>query len=348
MPTRIMDQSRLSPFVRNSEASSFFSEELRFPPERQVGFWKSESVPDHHGTQELTLVSRNQSVSSSPLNKFHMLGADSVEGLAARNAMKALQNKPLRRRKLDIHFSIPKVFHDLFPFTFYFVFLTHDLLTAIGVSGNGSCPLHGHSYIWNNSNSFHQERPSNMLWSSLSSFMNNIPAHAPSQMNGLPRAPSHMLNSVLPLHHVGSAPQVNPSLWDRRHGYAGDFTDPHSFHPGSVGSMGFSDSPQLHPLELASRGIFPHATGNCIGPSVSPAHVGIPSPQQRCQIFNGRNPIITMPGSLDGPNDRMKSRRNDANSSQADNKKLYELDIERIIRGEDSRTTLMIKNIPNK
>lgn len=28
---------------------------------------------------------------------------------AARNAMRALQNKPLRRRKLDIHYSIPKV-----------------------------------------------------------------------------------------------------------------------------------------------------------------------------------------------------------------------------------------------
>jgi hypothetical protein len=27
----------------------------------------------------------------------------------ARTAMRALQNKPLRRRKLDIHFSIPKV-----------------------------------------------------------------------------------------------------------------------------------------------------------------------------------------------------------------------------------------------
>lgn len=30
---------------------------------------------------------------------------------AARNAMRSLQNKPLRRRKLDIHYSIPKV-HD--------------------------------------------------------------------------------------------------------------------------------------------------------------------------------------------------------------------------------------------
>lgn len=28
---------------------------------------------------------------------------------ASRNAMKSLQNRPLRRRKLDIHYSIPKV-----------------------------------------------------------------------------------------------------------------------------------------------------------------------------------------------------------------------------------------------
>lgn len=32
---------------------------------------------------------------------------------AARTAMRALQNKPLRRRKLDIHFSIPKVLNKL-------------------------------------------------------------------------------------------------------------------------------------------------------------------------------------------------------------------------------------------
>lgn len=35
---------------------------------------------------------------------------------AARNAMKALQNRPLRRRKLDIHYSIPKVSsYDIIP-----------------------------------------------------------------------------------------------------------------------------------------------------------------------------------------------------------------------------------------
>ena len=36
---------------------------------------------------------------------------------AARTAMRALQNKPLRRRKLDIHFSIPKVWANTYLFT---------------------------------------------------------------------------------------------------------------------------------------------------------------------------------------------------------------------------------------
>ncbi|RWV95489.1 hypothetical protein GW17_00041876, partial [Ensete ventricosum] len=250
-----MDQSRLSPFVRNSEASSFFSEELRFPPET---LWKVWSVDENNlnlgedepfeSTEEieaqtignllpddddllsgviddLGFVARPNSGDDIDDDIFYSGGGMELEpddntnvskGLefvgggasngqqvgpngtiagehpfAARNAMKALQNKPLRRRKLDIHFSIPKA---------------RKLSSSLAVLE---------------------------------------------------------VQDVLPLHHVGSAPQVNPSLWDRRHGYAGDFTDPHSFHPGSVGSMGFSDSPQLHPLELASRGIFPHATGNC-------------------------------------------------------------------------------------
>lgn len=52
-------------------------------------------------------------------------------------------------------------------------------------------------------------------------------------------------------------------------------------------------------------------------------------------------------GSFDPPSERVRSRRNEGSSDQAD-KKQYELDIERIVQGEDNRTTLMIKNIPNK
>lgn len=44
---------------------------------------------------------------------------------AALNALKALQNKPLRHRKLDIHFSIPKVCLTGFIVPLYLYFCSH-------------------------------------------------------------------------------------------------------------------------------------------------------------------------------------------------------------------------------
>ncbi|KAK8462245.1 hypothetical protein SEVIR_1G176300v4 [Setaria viridis] len=218
---------------------------------------------------------------------------------------------------------------------------------ALGFSRSGGGSLRGHQLMWNNSNNFHRHPNSPGLWQNLGSYVNNVPSRPPAQMHGVPRAPSHMLDSVLPMHHhhVGSAPAINPSLWDRRHGYAGELTEASSFHPGSVGSMGFPGSPQLHGLEL--NNLFSHTAGNRMDPTVSPAQIGAPSPQQRGPMFHGRNPMVPLP-SFDSPGERMRSRRNDSGANQSDNKRQYELDVDRIMRGEDSRTTLMIKNIPNK
>uniref|UniRef100_A0A0E0K0C9 RRM domain-containing protein n=1 Tax=Oryza punctata TaxID=4537 RepID=A0A0E0K0C9_ORYPU len=219
---------------------------------------------------------------------------------------------------------------------------------ALGFSRSGSSSVRGHQLMWNNSNNFHHHPNSPVLWPSPGSFVNNVPSRSPAQMHGVPRAPSsHMIDNVLPMHHhhVGSAPAINPSLWDRRHGYAGELTEAPNFHPGSVGSMGFPGSPQLHTMEL--NNIYPQTGGNCMDPTVSPAQIGGPSPQQRGPMFHGRNPMVPLP-SFDSPGERMRSRRNDSNGNQSDNKKQYELDVDRIVRGDDSRTTLMIKNIPNK
>ncbi|XP_068667367.1 protein MEI2-like 4 isoform X3 [Aristolochia californica] len=223
---------------------------------------------------------------------------------------------------------------------------------VFGTSGNGSCPLHGHHYVWGNSNSYHPP-PGPMMWSNSPSFVNSVQG-LPQQLHGLPHAPSHIMSTVLPLphqHHVGSAPAVNPSLWDRHPAYAGDSAEASGFHPGSLGTIGYSGNSTLHPLELATHNMFPHVSGNCIDPSISPANVGMPSTQQRTHMFPGRNPMIPpMPNSFDGPSEhRVRGRRGgESNSNQPDNRKQYELDIDRIVRGEDTRTTLMIKNIPNK
>lgn len=109
-------------------------------------------------------------------------------------------------------------------------------------------------------------------------------------------------------------------------------------HPASLGSLGLAGGSALYPLELAS---------NNSDPIISSAHA-MPSPEQRICMFHLRNTMIHTPLSYDAPNDRIRSRRSDSGSSQADNRKQFELDIDRIMHGEDSRTTLMIKNIPNK
>ncbi|KAL3511505.1 hypothetical protein ACH5RR_030906 [Cinchona calisaya] len=217
---------------------------------------------------------------------------------------------------------------------------------VFGPPGNGSCPPPGRHYMWSNT---HHPQPQGMIWPNSPSFVNGVCTPHPQQVHAVPRAPNQMLNALLPIsnHHVGSAPSVNPSLWDRRHAYAGESPDASVFHPGSLGNIRISgNSP--HPLEFVPRSIFPGAVGGCVDLAVSSKNVGFNSLPQRCMMFPARGQMIPMMNSFDSPNERTRSRRNECNSSQTDNKKQFELDIDRIMRGEDKRTTLMIKNIPNK
>ncbi|XVE56496.1 hypothetical protein DITRI_Ditri04bG0015000 [Diplodiscus trichospermus] len=217
---------------------------------------------------------------------------------------------------------------------------------VFGSSGNGSLSLNGNHYMWNNSNS-HQQHPSSaMVWPNSPSFVNSIHANRLPHMPAFPRAPPLMFNVGSPVHHhIGSAPPVNSAFWDRRHPYAGESPETSGFHLGSLGSVGFPGNSPSHPVEIASHNIFSHVGGMDLT-----KNGGVNSPQQMCHLFPGRNPMISIPASLDSPNERVRNfshRRNESNSNNAD-KKQYELDIDRIIRGDDNRTTLMIKNIPNK
>ncbi|KAG6480018.1 hypothetical protein ZIOFF_063495 [Zingiber officinale] len=223
-----------------------------------------------------------------------------------------------------------------------------DRNKAFGISSNGSCPLHGGQYIANNTNSFQSKITTTMPWSNSPSFISNVSVHQPSHIHGMSGGQPQMLNTVPLHHHVGSAPAVNPSLWDRRFAYSGDSMEPLVLHSGSLGNKGLASIPQLESLQPASRNFFPHSCGNCLDPCISHAPIGIPSVQKRSLMFHGRSPMVSMSGSFDGCAERIRSRTSDATANQGDNKKQYELDIECIRRGEDSRTTLMIKNIPNK
>ncbi|XP_039001756.1 protein MEI2-like 4 [Hibiscus syriacus] len=176
-------------------------------------------------------------------------------------------------------------------------------------AGNGSHLLPGHSYSWSNS---YQPEPPSMTWPNSPPLVNGIyAAHPKAQLDGLPT--THSLNTGVPIinYHVGSAPTVNPSLWDWRHAY-GDESANTCFHPGSLGSMR-----------------------------------GLQMFHSRSSVYNRRGQSIPIMRAVDSSHDHVRSRRNEGSMNQAD-KKQYELDIERIIQGEDKRTTLMLKNIPNK
>ncbi|OAY48038.1 protein MEI2-like 1 isoform X8 [Manihot esculenta] len=218
---------------------------------------------------------------------------------------------------------------------------------VFGSSGNGTGSLPGHLYMWNNSNSGQQHHANHMIWPNSPSFTNGVHAHHVPHMAGLPRAAPVMLNQLPAHHHIGSAPAVNPSLWDRRQAYSGASPEASSFHLGSLGSVGFPGSSPPHPMEIASHNIFSHVGGNCMDVT---QNAGLRTAQPMCHIFPGRNPMISMPSPFDSSNERVRNlshRRMESNSNHSD-KKQYELDIDRILCGEDSRTTLMIKNIPNK
>ncbi|KAI4343547.1 hypothetical protein L6164_010882 [Bauhinia variegata] len=212
--------------------------------------------------------------------------------------------------------------------------------------GNGSCPRAGLYHMWNSSN-LHQQSPSSpMMWQKAPSFTNGACAPSLPQMPNFPRTPPQMLRASHMEHHVGSAPVVTASPWDRQYSYLGESPEASSFHLGSLGSTGFPRSWQLHPPDFLSHNMLSHVGGN--GTEFMP-NAGQSSPKQLSQVFPGRHPMTSM-SKFDSTSERMRNmyhRRSEANTNSAD-KKQYELDLGRILSGEDNRTTLMIKNIPNK
>jgi hypothetical protein len=153
-------------------------------------------------------------------------------------------------------------------------------------------------------------------------------------------------------HHVGSAPSGAP--FESHFGFLPESPETSFMNQvrfGNIGNIGTNRNGGGLMMNMASRASLNPVSSlsGSLSDNNSANFRPILSSPRLSQPFFG-NPTYQGPGyfGLDSSMDRGRNRRVDSSVFQADSKKQYQLDLEKIRKGEDTRTTLMIKNIPNK
>ena len=149
-------------------------------------------------------------------------------------------------------------------------------------------------------------------------------------------------------HHVGSAP--SGVHLDRPFSYLPESPETSFMSPVSFAGVGLNRSNGSLLMNIGARGTM----GAGVGLPGNVTENG--SPSFRMMSMPRHGPIFLGNGSYPGQGtvgnealaDHSQSPRVENNGNQIDNKKQYQLDLDKITNGEDIRTTLMIKNIPNK
>ncbi|GLU13921.1 hypothetical protein SLE2022_305260 [Rubroshorea leprosula] len=212
-------------------------------------------------------------------------------------------------------------------------------------NGSGMETLSGPQFLWGSPTQYSE--PTNASGWSTSSLGHLFASSGKGR--GLPFSSRQgsLLSSSQNHHHVGSAPSGVPL--ERHFGFFPDSPDNSFMNPVPFGSMGISHNERGFMVNMA-----PHAainSGISIPRNVSEngsSSVRLMSSPRLGPVILGNPPYSgMMPTSMEAFNERGR-RRVENNSNQVDNKKQFQLDLDKIISGEDTRTTLMIKNIPNK
>ncbi|KAE8671813.1 Protein MEI2-like 2 [Hibiscus syriacus] len=238
--------------------------------------------------------------------------------------------------------------------------LSHSLPEPKLSQFHGTIPTFGHSngsrmetmsgpqFLWGNPNSY-TDRTNSSVWPTSSlehPFSSNGKGHGfpySGQQGSFSGSSQHHHH-----HHIGSAPSGVPL--ERHFGFFPESSDTSFMSSATFGGMGVGHTDGGFVVNMGSRaamssgiGIPRNASENgssslrmMSSPRLSPVFLG-----------NGLYPGL-LPNSMEGLAERGRSRRVENNRNQLDNKKQFQLDLDKIINGEDSRTTLMIKNIPNK
>ncbi|XP_074564679.1 protein MEI2-like 2 isoform X2 [Curcuma longa] len=207
--------------------------------------------------------------------------------------------------------------------------------------------LSGPQFLWGSSSSYNENMQSS-VWQSQTignSYVPNGQGQGQSFLYpiscGSLHGSSHKQNS----NYSGSAPSVFP--FDKQYGFIPKSPETSFTNHIAFGNIGVNRN------DASFMNITPRATMNQGMMSGNMPDNGSPNmgmmPAHRFGPLLFRNAAYPGPTSIgfDGFVDWNRSRRVDNHGNQVDNKQ-YQLDLDRIINGEDTRTTIMIKNIPNK
>ncbi|KAG9134157.1 hypothetical protein Leryth_023710 [Lithospermum erythrorhizon] len=200
--------------------------------------------------------------------------------------------------------------------------------------------LSGPQFLWG-SPTIRSERPSPSAWPLSTGNM------LASDMQGQAYPYSSLQGTFLHSHHhVGSAPSGVPL--ERHFGFFPESSETSYMTPGSFGSSALNRNTN-RVINVAPPGVM----------NMSVAFAGnfreSGSPSSRIMSMSRNGPLFLSNGfyggigttNLDGLSDRGRTRKVET-GNQIENKRQFQLDLEKIMNGEDTRTTLMIKNIPNK
>lgn len=204
--------------------------------------------------------------------------------------------------------------------------------------------LTGAQFLWGNP--IRHSEPQTSGWPA-SSMGRSFTSSGQGQGQGLPY--SNRQSSIISSshHHIGSAPSGAP--FERHFGYLTESPESSFMSQVGFGSMDIGRTEGNLWMNTASRKRYINPGVSLSGNTSENGSLGIRMSPRLGHMYLG-SALFPGPGptGVEGSFERGRTLRVDNSGTQLDCKKQYQLDLEKIVRGEDSRTTLMLKNIPNK
>lgn len=212
-------------------------------------------------------------------------------------------------------------------------------------NGSGVETLSGPQFLWG-SPSRYSEHSSSPAWQTASM---GHPFSSNGKIHGLPysgRQGSFLGSSQH--HHIGSAPSGVPL--ERRFGFLPESPETSFMNPVAFCGMGIGQNDGSFMVNMGSRASVNPGITVPRNLSDNGSSFRVMSSPRLSPVFLGNGPYPGLtPANIEGLYERGRSRRiENNNGNQIDSKKQFQLELEKIRSREDTRTTLMIKNIPNK